>query len=245
MANLISSKYDLITTLMNTGKSGTVTFVLPNANGLGFQKKIVGFIIGDVSVKLSNKWQAILPSIDAITLASQIIETSENAVAWLRSTQSAWMGSEPLRLTIPFYLFSMDASSNINNQINGFRQLMSPYKNSGDFSVKIHGGYKPTVFQGEWQGEGATQQAFSSGVDIQNELAQGQGLIQIQVGNQFRLSRMLLEDLTVDQSTIQVVDGNPLYAKVTASFKSNSVLYSQEIVDMFTVQPTKLESSGG
>ena len=243
MVNLINSKFDLITNLMTTGKSGTVTFTLPNANGEGNAPPITGLLMGDTSsIKLSNKWQAVLPSIDAITLASQIIDSSADAMAWLRSTQSAWMGSEPLRLTIPFYLFSMDASSNITKQVNYFQALMSPWQNgNSEFSVKIHGGYKPEVFTGQWTA-GNTAGSGSVGIPqsnvaIDNNLRVNQGLITIQVGNQFRLKNMLLEDLMFDQSVVQVSDGNPLYIKVTASFKSFRVLFSQEIVNMFTTIP--------
>lgn len=240
MANLISSKFDIITNLMNTGKSGIVTFHLPKADGTGYiTPDISGFLVGDTTLKLSNKWQAILPSIDAITLASQIIDSSQDALAWLRSSQSAWMGSEPLRLTIPFYLFSNNANSEITKQVNYFQSLMSPYQVGGsEFTVKIHGGYKPQVFTGEWSTEnGASIQnaGSSSQVSVSSDLTSGgQGTITITVGNQFKLTNMLLEDLTWDNSAVQVADGNPLYIKVTASFKSFRVLFSQEIIKMFT-----------
>ena len=104
------ASYDLIQKLMDTGKSGAVTFTLPKPDGKGYQTPITGCLIGDISIKLSNKFQAVLPNIDALTLASQIITNDQNALAWTASTQSAWMGSEPLRLSIPFYLFSFNES---------------------------------------------------------------------------------------------------------------------------------------
>jgi len=184
MAIGTGKNFDLITNLMNQRKSGTVVFTLPLPDGSGNAEPVVGCLIGDLSIKLANKWQAILPNIDAVTLASQIIESSGNAIAWLKTTQSAWMGAEPLRISVPFYLFSMNS-----------------------------------------------KQTFDDGTKMDDNL--DKGLITIKVGNQFTLSKMLLEDLTVDPSAVQVADGNPLYVKVTATFKSSRVLYSKEITDMF------------
>ena len=237
MAIDTGKNFDLITNLMNLKKSGTVVITLPKANGKGNEEPITGCLVGDLSIKLANKWQAILPNIDAVTLASQIISQSGNAYAWLKSTQSAWMGAEPLRVSIPFYLFSMNNKSKITEEVNKFRALMGPYKASDSlFKVIIHGGYSPDVFEGSWQG-GFGKESESPKLTFAPkssfELTPGQGTIKIRVGNQFTLTRMLLEELTVEPSAVQVADGNPLYVKVTATFKSSRVLYSQEILEMF------------
>jgi hypothetical protein len=228
MAIGTGKNFDLITNLMNQRKSGTVVFTLPLPDGSGNAEPVVGCLIGDLSIKLANKWQAILPNIDEVTLASQIIESSGNAIAWLKTTQSAWMGAEPLRISVPFYLFSMNSNSKITDEVNKFRALMGPYRTL-DFAVIVHGGYNPKVFEGTWASKG--KQTFDDGTKMDDNL--DKGLITIKVGNQFTLSKMLLEDLTVDPSAVQVADGNPLYVKVTATFKSSRVLYSKEITDMF------------
>lgn len=237
MGNFVGSKFDLIQNLTST-KSGTVTFTLPKPDGTGNQDAIVGYLIGDVSIKLANKWQAVLPNIDAVTLASQIIGDEQNALAWIRSTQSAWMGSEPLRLAVPFYLFSLNSESKISDKINMFRQLLVPYQVSGsEFGVKLHGGYRPEIFTGDWASQSENnnfgKQSFVT-IDAGNGLNSEVGLIKIKVGNQFQLTKMLLEDIVTDNSSVQVADGNPLYIKATATFKSSRVLYSQEILQMFT-----------
>jgi len=232
MENFVGSNFNLIQNLTST-KSGTVTFTLPVAEGNGkFEKPVVGYLIGDVSIKLTNKWQAVLPNIDAVTLASQIIGDSNEAYAWIRSTQSAWMGAEPLRLSIPFYLFSLNKDSRISEKINLFRKLTVPYKvNGSEYKVKVHGGYRPDLFDGDVDSiTGAGKIKIDSGDGFDNET----GLIKINVGNQFHLTRMLLEDIVTDNSSVQVADGNPLYIKATATFKSSRVLYSHEIIQMFT-----------
>lgn len=235
--------YELLKNLMGNSNSGIVTFTLPSADGntdsSNYWKTVKGCLIGDISIKLSNKWQAMLPNIDAITLASQIISSDQNALAWTASTQSAWMGSEPLRLTIPFYLFSFNDSSKISDKVNLFRQLLGPYKvGSSSFKVKLHGGYTPDVFEDmDWEGGlGVSNTNIADSVKKGNVLGHEVGLIKIQVGKQFMLTKMLLEDLVTENSTIHVEDGNPLYIKVTATFKSYRVLFSQEISEMFKKQ---------
>lgn len=256
----ISNNYSLINNLIagNGSNSGNVTFTLPTARGDGkFEQPIIGCLINDISIKLSNKWQAVFPNIDSLTLASQIMSDDGDALTWVRSTQSAWLGSEPLRVSIPFYLFSMNASSKITDKINKFRVLMVPTRKSGEeFKVTLHGGYAPIIFEGQWTGgkpganaginqtttdaDGkAAELKDASGnaivdVTIKNSINDDKGLIKIKVGNQFTLSKMLLEDLVVESSPLQVEDGNPLYIKATATFKSNRVLYSDEIISMFT-----------
>lgn len=231
------ASYDLIQKLMDTGKSGAVTFTLPKPDGKGYQTPITGCLIGDISIKLSNKFQAVLPNIDALTLASQIITNDQNALAWTASTQSAWMGSEPLRLSIPFYLFSFNESDNIKSKISMFRQLLAPYQVSGSsFTIKVHGGYNPDVFEGSWNDASVPAGTLSNGnndivnnLKTSNAMGYNQGLIKIQIGSQITLDKMLIEDLVTENSQIQVADGNPLYIKATATFKSYRVLFSHEL----------------
>ena len=237
--------YNFLTNLYaNSAESGIVTFKLPNANGDGTFNIVQGFLTGDITTKLGNKWQAILPNIDSITLASQIIngaQGSNNALAWIASTQSAWMGAEPLRISIPFYLFSFDDTSKIQDKINYFRALQSPYKvNNSNFEVILHGGYNPQVFEGDWNGasNANNNNLLVNNLVTANDIKGGgsKGLIQIQIGNQIFLTDMLLEDAPVEQSQILVRDGNPLYAKITATFKSRRVMYADEIKNMFTAK---------
>jgi hypothetical protein len=231
----ISSGYDLIQNLMSTSKSGTVSFSLPKPDGSGnYSDNVVGCLVSDVSMKLANKWQAVLPNIDPITLASSIVDSQNAVITWIRSTQSAWMGSEPLRITLPFYLFSMNSKSNITEKANRFRYLSVPYQIAGsEFRVITHGGYKPTIIPGDntWI-TGSTVKGSVGGVD--NDTTQGNiGFITIKIGDQCILTKMLLEDVQIESSQIQVADGNPLYVKVVATFKSHRVLYSQDIKNMF------------
>jgi len=207
----------LISRLLNKSRSGVVELTVPRADGKGYyDKTIKGCLTDNIVLRLGNNWQAVLPSTDAITKASNIAGINEELLAWLGSTQAAWMGSEPLTLGLTFYLFSLNDSSRVKEDVIKLAKLAVPTATSAT-SVIVHGGYKPNVLSGN-------KELINNSIDPV--------YISIKIGGQFTLTNMLLVDISPEYSIVEVKSKNPLYAKVTANFRTYKTMTSAEIETM-------------
>ncbi len=226
-------KLRIINNLINNGRSGIVSFSLPNA---GKDNPVKG-LLSDESVQLSykNSFKSLLPNTEKLSLISQIVNTGSTGkdnpvVTWTNATQAAWIGSEPLKISLSFYLFSFDPDDNIDKDFSYFRELMHPTrysKNNNDFFVSVHGGYKPKI-------SGDT--GYAKNVNIDNSVfTEGDGTIKVQIGSGCILRGMLLEDINEERSSVQVEKGTPLYIKATVQLRSRRLLFADEVESLFKV----------
>jgi len=201
--------------------SGIVTFTLPTYNNNEPTDTLQGYLTDDISFSSGNNFAPLLPTNDILTKIGQVTGTS--VMSWLSASKACWKGSEPLTVTLNFYLFTIDQDSKIKEQWFKLFQLTTVHSIDGT-SLKVHGGYNIDV-------------AKSNTEDIScnvTELAQ-EGLISIAVGNKFTLRGMLLTNATPTFSSVETPDGNPLFIKVSASFVSNRPLKDTEVASMFNV----------
>jgi hypothetical protein len=198
-------------------KPGVVEITLPE------EGSIRGCISDNVTLRMGNVWQDALPNFNRITHATGMINGNEDTATFLTGLQSIWIGAEPLTLTLPFYLFSLNSSSDVRGDLSKLQRLTSVEKKS-NFSGVVHGGYKPLLVEG------------SGGVftQIDSKVGRSEGFIKIKIGSQLTLRKMLLVSIAPEFSSIEVQNGNPLFIKVTATFKSYRPLYQDELKSIFT-----------
>lgn len=212
--------------------SGMVTFDLPSPDG-GAIVSVSGCLSESPSLKFGTNWQPLLPGLDQLARASQIFNgagallgsTNANAmtsgpdiISWIKGSQAGWTGSAPLEVSLSFYLFSIDSSSNIREKAVNFVKLAVPHYVS-EASISVHGGYTPDFITAD-DGRGYIN------------MSSRKGLVTVKIGRQLNLSQMLIQDVTPEYSSIEVPDGNPLYIRMTVGLRSYRVLYAHEIEPM-------------
>ena len=210
--------------------SGSVTFTLPMSDGSHNANIFTAWLAENPTFKLGNNWQATMPSMDSVTKFSNIVDTDASVISWLAGAQSAWMGVEPLTIALTFYLFSMDPNSNIKSKEFMLGSLCTPYQKGGsqDVTAIVHGGYKPDILSDTSTNSKYTNMDESAGLN--------RGLITVKIGHQITFTQMLLVDITPEHSALEVADGNPLYIKFNASFKTYRPITSDEFASILGVQ---------
>ena len=234
MANKNYKRLNIISKLINQGRSGIITFNLPNSDvssKSSFDGTICGILIGDPTISYANKWQTVLPNVDALTLASNIFSGWNGIATFIASTQAAWMGAEPLRLSVNFYLFTFNEKDDIDNDLLKFKKLQAPTAITrggkvDTWSVTAHGGYKPSILEKK----DAQDNIISIGDNDTSDSTKGN--ISITIGN-CTITDLLLETVQEERSSVLTQNGNHLYLKVSANFRSRRVMYSDEIQKMF------------
>jgi hypothetical protein len=215
-----------LNSILTQNTAGKVTFRLPPPV-LGDRSTDIileGWLIENPSFKLGNNWQSVLPNLEALTKGSQIIDINNFVLSFIQNAQSAWTGIEALTIGLNFYLFSNNKESQIRSKFLDLARLASVETGgTTSFLSYVHGGYKPDAF-GDRTGSWINNNIVSS-----NQT----GLITITIGNSFYLQGMLLVDLTQEFSVLEVPDGNPLYIKVSANFKSYRPLEYTELQTIF------------
>lgn len=234
---------NILSTLINKeGKSGIVTLYLPqakaDASNASASNIVHGCLLGDITLSYGNRFNQVLPSLDALALATNILSGWQGIANWMAATQAAWVGSEPLKVSLSFYMFTFSEKDNIDKQLNNLKALTVPtllekgssigdYSNDAkkqvdNWSVRAHGGYKPDVLLNN------ENLAFSN--DLSSNYT---GTIQVHAGSNCRLKNMLVETVQEERSSVLCKNGKPLYIKVTANLRSSRVLFSEELTSMF------------
>ena len=213
--------------IQNSKRSGSVQFLLPNPDytpGNITPVELKGWLAENPSISLGNNWQPIIPAMEELTKISNIVTVSQDVVTWLGGSQSAWTGSEYLDLPLTFYLFSIDEKSKIKKEFMKMASLT--VINTTDASATqgtVHGGYKPDIV-----GEALTI--------INNKTRPG--FITINIGGQLTFPNMLLVSINCEPSMIEVKDGNPLYIKINAKFKSYRPYTYNELKQIIITNPS-------
>lgn len=145
--------------------AGVAGFSLPDSHG-GYVV-VEGYLTEDPQISLKNNWEALIPDLGAINDFMQIADLG--TTSWISTSKATWKGTDPLTVTLTFYLItnrmSQIRSKNgtgpdmpVTVQASYFARLcaLSPADkagsrgNSGMFdtlSVNVHGGYVPNFFQ--------------------------------------------------------------------------------------------------
>lgn len=152
--------------------AGTAIFSLPYTSGTGgFTAKdpyaiVVGFLSEDPVISMKTNWEALIP--DATSLSDWTAIAGMGAVSWIASSKATWKGTDPITLTLNFYLLTYrlaqvkkttrgDAlNMPVSEQAARFASLLaiSPKNTEGEsagklanFGINVHGNYRANLFE--------------------------------------------------------------------------------------------------
>lgn len=203
--------------------AGQVAFSLPDCNG-GYVES-VGFLTEHPTIRMSNKWDSLISDLGVINEFTQLAQWG--ASSWVSTSKAAWKGTEPIVVTLDFYLITYlkaqvdgtgtKASAPISQQASYFARLAALAQGENatglnGLNVKVHGGYKPNYFednQGVFNNSNVTSflgDKDRKGVHLVNELDES-GTCSIVINgngmNTIILENMLLESLEMTPSTVR------------------------------------------
>lgn len=221
-------------------KSGKITLKIPPVEGDadGDESKyveIVGLLEGDVSLSMGVEWGPILPDMENIANMGGLLG-SKDIYSWIQSSAVFWKGCKPLEFKVDFYLITLDRSQDIKKDAKHLAQLVSMYTIDKTITGTIHGGYyvdyatnngKLNVFTTSTSnGHTADTQLLSSLIGATNTAT-------VIIGDQMVIRNLLLTNITLTSSSVQVDNGKPLFIKVEANFRSNRALISTDLDQIF------------
>lgn len=243
-----------INALTNTG-AGIATFGLPDCKG----GKVVidGFLSEDPSVSMKNNFEPIISDMSSLNDFMQLAKVG--TASWMSASKAAWKGTDPITVTFNFYLITykksqVDGTSlgnllPVSKQATYFARLLSVTPSGDDtlfgrtLNVGVHGGYRPDYFQQNSEFTGYEDQMKDG--SYYNADTGGTCSIIVNGGGKrtMYLRRMLLTDATFTPSTVRTgywqgnvfrTSGEPLYIKVTATFKLMHAATLEDATLLFT-----------
>lgn len=218
--------------------AGTVVFSLPNCennrdNDSGSYKYTIvqAFLSEDPVINMKNNWESIIPDATALSDFTQL--AGIGATSWISTSKASWKGTDPITVTLNFYLLTYRMSQirggsknpqdmPVTEQAARFAQLLaiSPKDkavNSGklsDFGINVHGGYRANYFESNSDFSGNKQNEASENsyrTFMQNGLDSclddADGTIQFVINGGGHTSavftKMLLQDATFTPSPVR------------------------------------------
>jgi hypothetical protein len=259
--------------------AGIAVFSLPNTpstGGIGGYTNVIGFLSEDPSISMKSNWEAIIPDATALSDWTQL--SGMGAVSWIASSKASWKGTDPITLTLNFYLltYKTEQLTNkgaakdpknmpISEQAARFAALLavSP-KESGegagrfsDFGINVHGSYRANYFENNENFTGMARNKASddrylkylqNANEVINSSSEEDSTVNIVINgggkpSQF-FTKMLLADATFTPSPVRCGywskegtfnrTSEPLYIKVTATFRLAHTATTTDAVRMFT-----------
>ena len=262
--------------------AGLALFSLPcteGTGGLGNRVNVVGFLSEDPSISMKTNWEPILPSSTSLSDWTQL--SGMGAVSWIAASKASWKGTDPITLTLNFYLLTYREAQltgagdrknprnmPVSEQAASFAALLavSPNKAGGgrysEFGIHVLGNYKSNYFEDQKDGftgnkkNGPSELRFANYLSSANEdlsriTSEHDSTVNIVINgggkpSQF-FSKMLLSDATFTPSPVRCgywtnnngqrvfeKSSEPLYIKVTATFKLAHTATVRDAVRMFT-----------
>lgn len=216
----------------------------------GGSLNLTGLMTGDPSFSAGTKWGTILNDLSNLAEFSSLIGSS-NVWSWIGASTMCWKGTNPLGVSIEFYLIHYSPSQDLKTPLKQLVRLASLERsdaNVSDLQVKVHGGYTPDIFTSNNSFFNKDLKA-SSISDITDNKKLGQigesavnsslkGTLQVQFGNKLVIKNLLLAKIDVTASNIEVanLDGTnqkPLFYRVQAQFTGARPFVSTDVDSMF------------
>ncbi len=205
--------------------AGQVAISCPDCKG-GWVE-IVGFLAEHPSIRMGNKWDSLISDLGTINEFTQLAQWG--ASSWISTSKMAWKGTDPIMVTLDFYLLTYlksqvdgtgnDGAAPISKQAQYLAQLAAISEDpdaSGALAglkVQVHGGYKPNYFednQGVFNHGNLGALLNSSERNSSNsyrEIDDSKGTCSIVINgngmNTIILENMLLENLEMTPSTVR------------------------------------------
>lgn len=212
-------------------------------------ESIVGLMTGDVTFSAQNKWGPVINDISNLTDLSALVG-SQDMFSWISASTMCWKGTEPLSISIEFYLINYKRGLNLEQKLKEFVKLAS-IAQAGDANakVRVHGGYSSDVFSSN---QDVFKGFFSGKIDSISKLSEQAGNLNtftndidrdghtviLKFGAKSTITKLLLARVNVTESVIEVADkdgGNkkPLYYKVSAQFTGVKPLITTDVDGIF------------
>lgn len=238
----------------NSDSPSSVRITMPNYNPEGNIDNInlVGLMTGDVSFSAQNNWGTVINDLSNLQdLAS--LAGSRNMFAWISASTMCWKGTQPLNISIDFYLINYKRGLNLEKNLKTLVKLASLSSSTGGwgegFLAQVHGGYAPDIFQDN-AGSFFTVGNVSSSLGLKNSInnssfystgditGYAKSALQLEFGHKSKIRNLLLAKINVTESLIEVADQNganqkPLYYKVSAQFVGVKPLITTDVDNMF------------
>ena len=214
--------------------AGVALFSLPTVgssekDGFGGYTTVVGFLSEDPSISMKTNWEAVIPDATSLSDWSQL--SGMGAVSWIASSKASWKGTDPITLTLNFYLLTY-RTAQLTGKLNGdprnapvseqaarFAALLavSPKQGSdgkfADYGINVHGNYRANYFEDNTNFEGnkhnpASDERYSRLLANANEnIDDNDSTVNIIINgggkpSQF-FSKMLLSDATFTPSPVR------------------------------------------
>ena len=222
--------------------AGQVAFSLPdNGNFV----EVVGFLSEDPIIKMGNKWDPLIPDLTSVNEFMQL--ANQGQASWISTSKMAWKGTDPITVTLNFYLITYLKSQvdgqtvnhvmPVSKQAECFAKLAAISQNTEadgffkELRINVHGGYKPNYFEGNAsvinnhtgfgirdKSKGTYTQVPDDGTGTCHIVINGDGM------NSVVLRNMLLESLDMTPSTVRAGYWSGIENKginQTASFKGS------------------------
>lgn len=212
-------------------------------------ESLQGLLTTEVTVSSQVKWGTILNDVSNLQAIASLLGSSK-MWTWIGASTMCWYGTEPLKTDFEFYLINYKRGLRLESKLKDLNMLTAMVK-AGHASVFIHGGYTPPVlstnasaFNNNQEQENISSGGILGKLDqlvggALTRLGEGKegdhdkGTISVLVGNKLMLSRMLVQRLNVTPSVVEVVDGLPLYYRVSMSLTGNQPLLSTQVEEMY------------
>lgn len=225
----------------------TVVIRYPTADG-GSRPSMRGLMVSEPTLSSKNKWGPILNDITNIQDVASLLGSGE-MWSWIGASVMCWKGTEPIKTTIEFYLINYKKGLKLDEKLKDLNYLTSLYELHKAVAVQVHGGYQARVLETntaifsngrrENRGLGEYLKDFNSVGNYDNF---EQGTIEIQFGSKMSLRNMLIANMDVTPSLVEVADihGNdpkPLYYRVSLGLIGARPLLSTDVDMMYKRLP--------
>lgn len=212
-----------------------------------------GLIVGEFTFSAQNKWGPIISDLSNLQDFTSMMG-SASMFSWIGASTMCWKGTNPLAISVEFYLINYQKGLNLEKNLQEFIKLASLDKDPNSkiakgVKVLVHGGYAADLlatntgyFDGSQQIDKTSK--FGSLWDISDAdplidaAGNAQGSVSFTVGNKVNIRNLLLSKVDVTPSLVQVASSNgsnalPLYYRVSASFTGVRPLLTTDVDYMF------------
>ena len=244
----------------NSTNPSSVKIGIPTVDNSGNKGKIVlcGLLAGEPTIVTSNKWGPILNDLSMLSFFASLT-SMESIPSWIGASVQCWKGTDPLRINLDFYLVNYSQKLKLEEGLRALTKLtaLSMDKNTIS-SVFIHGGYKANVLAPNiarfdnaiandvHNGQPDSNDSFyqqtrnviqSTLEDLGRKLAvntkDNEGCVVVDIGNKTRLNGLLVANVNVTPSVVEVPGGKPLYYHVTLALIGHRPLISDDVNEMY------------
>ena len=210
-------------------------------------ESVQGLLSNDVTVSSQVKWGTILNDVSNLQAVASLL-SDKKMWTWIGASTMCWYGTEPIKTNFEFYLINYKRGMKLEEKLTNLNLLTSLVR-ADKFRVYVHGGYAAKILNTNTimfnngvakQSNSENNGSITSGLAKLMEFAENipdekfdEGTISILIGNKLTLSQMLVQRLDVTPSTVEVVDGLPLYYRVSMSLTGARPLLSTQVEEMY------------